>query len=55
MRIGRSVVISIVLALGMAGSVLAGAEMSAAVASTPSVHAQHDSSLALGPHMRFHG
>jgi hypothetical protein len=40
MRIGRAIIIPAILALGVAGSVQAGAEMSAAAARTPSVHVQ---------------
>jgi hypothetical protein len=53
MRIGRTVIIPVILALGVAGSVLAGAEMSAAAASTPLVHVQHVT-VTVGPDMKYH-
>jgi hypothetical protein len=55
MRIGRTVLIPVILALGVAGSVLAGAEMSAAVASTPIVNVQHAAVLYVSPDMKYHG
>jgi hypothetical protein len=55
MRIGRTVLIPVILALGVAGSVLAGAEMSAAVVHTPSVHAQQASATSASPGMHYHG
>jgi hypothetical protein len=55
MRIGRTVIIPVILALGVAGTVLAGAEMSAAAASTPSVHVQHAAVLSVGPDMKYRG
>jgi hypothetical protein len=54
MRIGRTVLIRVILALGVAGSVLAGAEMSAAAAGTPSVHVQHTTTITDRPLMRYH-
>jgi hypothetical protein len=54
MRIGRTVIIPVILALGVAGTVLAGAEMSAAVASTPSVHVQTVTAIHVGPDMKYH-
>jgi len=53
MRIGRTVIIPVILALGVAGSVLAGAEMSAAAASTPSVNVQHVTVITVGPDMKY--
>jgi hypothetical protein len=55
MRIGRTVIIPVILALGVAGTVLAGAEMSAAAASTPSVHVQHAVVFSVGPDMKYRG
>ena len=40
MRIGRAIIIPIVLALGVAGSALAGSAVSVVAASAPAVHAQ---------------
>ena len=40
MRTGRAIAIPIIVALGVAASVLAGAEMHAATAHTPGAHAQ---------------
>jgi hypothetical protein len=54
MRIGRTVIIPVILALGMAGSVLAGSEMAAAAVSAPSVHAQQAPIISVGPDMRYH-
>jgi hypothetical protein len=54
MRIGRTVLIPVILALGVAGSVLAGAEMSAATAATPSVHVQHTIYVTVSPLMHYH-
>jgi hypothetical protein len=54
MRIGRTVIIPVILALGVAGSVLAGAEMSAAVVHTPSVHAQQVTASSAIPNMKYH-
>jgi hypothetical protein len=54
MRIGRTVIIPVILALSAAGTVLAGAEMSAAAASTPIVHVQHATGITVGPDMKFH-
>jgi hypothetical protein len=53
MRIGRTVIIPVILALSVAGTVLAGAEMSAAAASTPTVHVQRTTSLTVGPAMKY--
>jgi hypothetical protein len=54
MRIGRTVIIPVILALSVAGTVLAGAEMSAAAASTPSLHVQRTTTISVGPDMKFH-
>jgi hypothetical protein len=54
MRIGRTVIIPTILALGLAGSLLAGAEMSAAVVHTPSVHVQQATASSATPLMRYH-
>jgi hypothetical protein len=53
MRIGRTVIIPIILALSVAGTVLAGAEMSAAAAGTPLVHVQRTTSFSVGPDMKY--
>jgi hypothetical protein len=55
MRIGRTVLIPAILALGVAASVLAGAEMSAAAAGTPSVHVQQVTATTVSPLMHYHG
>ena len=55
MRIGRAIIIPAILALGVAGSVLAGAEMSAAAASTPSVHVQQVTAASAAPGTFYHG
>lgn len=55
MRIGRTLIIPAILALSVAGSVLAGAEMSAAVVHTPSVHAQQTTASSATPDMRYRG
>jgi hypothetical protein len=54
MRIGRTVLIPAILVLGVAGSVVATAEMSAAVASTPIVHVQHAATVNVSPDMKYH-
>jgi hypothetical protein len=54
MRIGRTFVISAILTLGVAGSVLAGAQMSAAATSAPSVHLQQTTVPSTGPDMKYH-
>ena len=54
MRIGRSVIIPAILALAVAGSALAGAEISAAVAHTPSAPA-HVSAVSNSPNTYYHG
>jgi hypothetical protein len=54
MRIGRNVIIPLIVALGVAGSVLASAEMSAAAAATPIAHVQHVVSVKVGPDMKYH-
>jgi hypothetical protein len=55
MRIGRTVVIPVILALGVAGSVLASAEMSAAAVLTPAAHVQQATTPASTPLMKYHG
>jgi hypothetical protein len=55
MRIGRTVLIPVILSLSVAGAVLAGSEMSAAVVHTASVHAQQVSASAAKPGMKMHG
>jgi hypothetical protein len=54
MRIGRTALIPIILALGVAGSVLAGSEVSAAVVHTSSVHAQQGTAYVSTPRMKYH-
>jgi hypothetical protein len=46
MRIGRAIIIPAILALSVAGSVLAAAEMSVAAEHAPSVHVQVTASSA---------
>lgn len=53
MRIGRTIIIPAILALGVAGSVLAGAEMSAAVVHTPSAHVQQATTSSATPNMKY--
>ena len=53
MRIGRAIIIPAILALSMAGSVLAAAEMSAAAEHAPSVHVQETASSA-GALVHYH-
>jgi hypothetical protein len=59
MRIGRTVIIPVILALGVAGSVLASAEMSAAAVLTPNVSVQQStvpSTVTITvPLMKYHG
>jgi hypothetical protein len=55
MRIGRTLVIPAILTLSVAGTVLAGAQMSAAAVTTPSVHVQQATAPSSRPMMRFHG
>ena len=55
MRIGRTLIIPVIVALSAAGSVLAGAQMSAAAVSAPSVHVQQTTGPSTGPLMRYHG
>jgi hypothetical protein len=54
MRIGRAIIIPVILALGVAGSVLSGSAMAAAARHAPSVHAQAAAASAK-PHMYYHG
>jgi len=53
MHIGRAIIIPAVLALGAAGSILAGSALSAATGHTPIVHVQAASSSA-DPNMFYH-
>ena len=55
MRIGRTVIIPVILALGVAGSVLADAQMAAAAAGAPSTHVQQTTTITVSPLMRYHG
>jgi hypothetical protein len=54
MRIGRAVIISIILALGVAGSVITGSAMSFAAGHVASVHVQ-TSAASASPGMLYHG
>jgi hypothetical protein len=54
MRIGRTIVIPAILALSLAGAVLAGAENSAAAAHPSGAHAKVTASSAM-PAIRYHG
>jgi hypothetical protein len=54
MRIGRTIIIPAILALGVAGAALAGSEVSAAVAHTSGSHVQATASSA-GPDLLYHG
>jgi hypothetical protein len=54
MRIGRTLVIPVIVALSVAGTLLAGAEMSAAAVHTPSVHVQRTAAVSTKPAMRYH-
>jgi len=54
MRIGRIVVIPSILALSVAGAVLTGSGISAAVTHAPSAHVQASASSA-GPDVYYHG
>jgi hypothetical protein len=54
MRISRTFVIPAILTLSVAGTVLAGAQMSAAAATTPSVHVLQVPAPSAGPMMRYH-
>ena len=54
MRIGRTVIIPAILALGLTASLLAGAEMSAAVVHTASAHVQQATASSATPNMKYH-
>jgi hypothetical protein len=54
MRIGRALIIPAVLALGVAGSVLTGSAMPAAVGHVPSAHVQAAAAPA-SPDMHYRG
>jgi hypothetical protein len=54
MRIGRTALIPIILALGIAGSVLAGSEVSAAVVHAPGVHAHPAAPSSALRAMKYH-
>jgi hypothetical protein len=54
MRIGRGIIIPAILALAVAGSALAGAEVSAAVAHSATVNA-HVSAVPVSPNTYLHG
>ncbi len=53
MRIGRAIIIPVILALGTAGSILAGSAVPAAAAQAPTAHVQSTASYAR-PLMHFH-
>jgi hypothetical protein len=53
MRIGRAIIIPAILALGVAGSTLAGSAIAVAAGSAPSVHAQAADSTQ-GPNLFYH-
>lgn len=53
MRIGRAIIIPAILVLGVAGSILPGAAMSAAAGHAPSVHA-HAVAASAGPDLYYH-
>jgi hypothetical protein len=55
MRIGRTALIPIILALGVAGSVLSGSEVSAVIVHTTSVHVQQATAPSTLPDMKLHG
>jgi hypothetical protein len=55
MRIGRTALIPAIVTLAVAGSVLAGAGMSAAAAGAPSVHVQHVTAPSSHPMMKYRG
>jgi hypothetical protein len=50
MRIGRNIIISAILALGAAGSIVVGSAAPATVAQGTTVHA-----VAMAPHTWYHG
>ena len=54
MRIRRVLIIPVILALGVAGSILSGSAMSAAAGHAPSVHVQGAAASA-NPNMYYHG
>lgn len=54
MRIIPGIIIPAILALGVAGSILSGAEMTVTAAHATSVHA-HVAAMSSLPHMKFHG
>jgi hypothetical protein len=55
MRIGRTLAIPAILTLAVAGSVLAGAGMSAAATSAPVVHSQQATTVVSVPNMKYRG
>ncbi len=54
MRIGRALIIPAILALGVAGSILAGSAMPVAAVHAPSVHVQAVTVSSV-PNMYYHG
>jgi hypothetical protein len=53
MRIGRVIIIQIILALGVAGSVITGSAMSVGAGHAPSVHVQAAAASAI-PRLVYH-
>jgi hypothetical protein len=53
MRFGRAIIAPAILALGAAGSILAGSAVPAAAAQVPSAHVQATASYAC-PYMHYH-
>ena len=53
MRFGRSIIVPAILALGAAGSILAGSAVPVAAAQTPSAHVQSTASSAQ-PKLHYH-
>ncbi len=53
MRIGRAIIISVILSLGAAGSVITGSAMSVAAGHVASVHVQ-TSAVSASPRMLYH-
>jgi hypothetical protein len=53
MRIGRAILMAVILALGVAGSVITGSAMSVAAGHVASVHVQ-TSTASASPHMLYH-
>ncbi len=54
MRIGRTLIIPAILALGVAGSIMAGSAMPVAAVHAPTVHVQA-AAVSAAPGIYFHG